>query len=193
MNKDALPTKKNSGVSLIIVILVMAFMLTIGLFLMTITSTGPGVAGNMRLQEQAFNAAEAGFDAAWRYLNSSIGAGGITDFSPLYRTTYNGSPGLDNPDPLNPYYFRKLTDQQLWNDVVAHPDNSNPSISAFYLNFTAQPMPDDSRYSYTCFLINDEAGGMTLDNADSILVCIGRGPRNTYSRLEVVIQIQSHL
>ena len=193
MNKDALCAKKNSGVSLIIVILVMAFMLTIGIFLMTITSTGPGVAGNMRLQEQAFNAAEAGFDSAWRYLNSGIGAGGLNDFSPLYRTTYNGVSGLDNPDPLNPYYFRRLTDQQLWNDVIAHPDNSNPTVSAFYLNFTAQPMPDDSRFSYTCFLINDEAAGMTADHTDSIIVCIGRGPRNTYSRLEVTIQIQTHL
>lgn len=193
MNKDPFCTKKNSGVSLIIVILVMAFMLTIGIFLMTITSTGPGVAGNMRLQEQAFNAAEAGFDAAWRYLNDNLSAGGVVDFSPLYRTTYNGMSGLDNPDPLNPYYFRKLTDQQLWNDVIAHPDNSNPTISAFYFNFTAQPMPDDSRFSYTCFLINDEAAGMTLDQTDSILVCIGKGPRNTYSRLEVVIQIQSHI
>ena len=64
---------KERGVSLIIVILVMAFMLTVGIALVTITSTGPAVAGNIRLQDQAFNAAEAGFDAAWTSIRYTTG------------------------------------------------------------------------------------------------------------------------
>lgn len=169
------------GVSLIIVILVMAFMLTVGIMLVTITSTGPGVAGNMRLQEQAFNVAEAGFDASWKAISDTINAGGISDFSSMYRTTYNDIAGLDDPNPINPNYFRRLTDQQLVDDVMRMTDN--------YI-FASQPMPDDSRFSYTCFLLNDEAGGGTADPMDAILVCIGKGPRNTYSRLEITIQIQ---
>jgi hypothetical protein len=38
-------------------------------------------------------------------------------------------------------------------------------------------------------MINDDVGGVNPDHQDSILVCIGKGPRNTYSRLEVTIQI----
>jgi hypothetical protein len=175
---------KERGVSLIIVILVIAFMLTVGIALVTITSTGPAVAGNLRLQEQAFNSAEAGFDAAWNSINNTLGAGGISDFSALYRTTYNGQPGLDDPNVLGPNYqnyFRRLTDQQLVDDVARHNDN--------YL-FDSQPMPDDVRLSYTAFMVKNEANGETPNPMSAILVCIGKGPRNTYSRLEIVIQIQ---
>jgi hypothetical protein len=176
----------DKGVSLIIIILVMTFMLTVGVALVTITSTGPSVAGNMRLEEQAFNAAEAGFDTAWRYLNDNISNGTLVSFSALYRTTYNGQPGLDNPDPnpgTNPNYlnyFRRLTDQQLFDDVARLTDN--------YI-FASQAMPNDPRLSYTVFVINDDVGGVNPDHQDSLLVCIGKGPRNTYSRLEVTIQI----
>jgi len=176
--------RNERGVSLIIVILVMAFMLTVGIGLVTITSTGPGVAGNMRLQDQAFNAAEAGFDAAWTSISTTIAAGGISDFSTLYRTTYNGQPGLDDADVLSPNYqnyFRRLTDQELVADVARHTDN--------YI-FDSQPMPDDPRFNYTCFLVNDESTRETPDHMDALLICIGKGPRNTYSRLEITIQIQ---
>ncbi len=175
-----------NGVSLIIIILVMAFMLTVGVALVTITGTGPNVAGNIRLEEQAFNAAEAGFDAAWRYLNDNISGGMMVDFSSLYRTTYNSQPGLDNPDPnlgTNPNYlnyFRRLTDQQLYDDVASLTDN--------YI-FVSQAMPGDTRFTYTVFMINNDVGGVNPDHQDCILVCIGKGPRNTYSRLEVTIQI----
>jgi hypothetical protein len=170
----------DKGVSLIIIILVMTFMLTVGVALVTITSTGPSVAGNMRLEEQAFNAAEAGFDTAWRYLNDNISNGTLVSFSALYRTTYNSTAGLDDPTPTNPNYFRRLTDQQLYDDVARLTDN--------YI-FASQAMPNDPRLSYTVFVINDDVGGVNPDHQDSLLVCIGKGPRNTYSRLEVTIQI----
>lgn len=180
MKKIGRDNSEERGVSLIIIILVMVFMLTVGVALVTITGTGPSVAGNMRLEEQAFNAAEAGFDAAWRYLNDNISGGTLVSFSSLYRTTYNSVTGLDDPTPTNPNYFRRLTDQQLYDDVARLTDN--------YI-FASQAMPNDPRLSYTVFVINDDVGGGSPDHQDSILVCIGKGPRNTYSRLEVTIQI----
>ncbi len=175
---------KESGVSLIIVILVMVFMLTVGIALMTITSTGAAVAGNIRVQEQAFNAAEAGFDAAWKSLNDALGGSGLSDFSTLYRTTYNGQPGLDDANVLSPNYanyFRRLTDQQLVADVARHNDN--------YL-FDSEPMPDDPRFTYTCFIVKTTANGETPDPMRAVLVCIGKGPRSSYSRLEILVQMQ---
>jgi hypothetical protein len=181
------PTK---GVGLIIVILVIAFLLAIGLVVITVTSTGPAVAGNIRLQQQAFNAAEAGFDAALRAITDNLGGGAFVDFGGQYRTTYNGQPGIDNPDSnpaTNPNYlnyFRRLTDRELVQDALSHTPKDT------YI-FASQPMPDDSRFSYTVFLIDDEAGGGTADDMDAILVCIGQGPQNTYARLEIEIAIQS--
>jgi hypothetical protein len=172
--------KTEKGVSLIIIILVIAFMLTVGIALVTITGTGPAISGTMRREEQAFNAAEAGFDAAWRFLNDNISGGMVVDFSTLYRTTYNGAAGLDDPTPTNPNYFRRLTDQQLYDDVARMTDN--------YI-FVSQPMPGDARLTYTVFVINNDIGGMSPNHQDSILVCIGKGLRNTYSRLEVTIEI----
>ncbi|MFQ6038086.1 MAG: PilX N-terminal domain-containing pilus assembly protein, partial [Candidatus Aminicenantales bacterium] len=53
------------GSGLIVVILVMAFLVSVGVALITVTGIGSRVTGNVRAQQQAFNAAEAGFDAAW--------------------------------------------------------------------------------------------------------------------------------
>lgn len=49
---------------MMIVILVLAFMLTVGVAVLAVTTSGPKVSASMRYQEEAFNAAEAGFDAA---------------------------------------------------------------------------------------------------------------------------------
>jgi hypothetical protein len=163
------------GMGLIVVILVMAFLLAVGLTVIAVTQTGPEVAGNVRLQQQALEAAEAGFDAAWKELTDQFAGGLSADFSSLYRTTYNGSSGLD--DPMSENYFRRRTDQELVADVKTHPENEI---------YADQAMPGDARFSYTVFLINDETQG-TADPTDCILVSIGRGPRNTYARIEVEI------
>ena len=52
------------GSSLIVVILVIAFMLGVGVAILTITGIAPKVAGSVRDQEEAFNVAEAGFETA---------------------------------------------------------------------------------------------------------------------------------
>ncbi len=184
---DIRATRQERGAGLIVLIMVIAFLLTVGIMLLYITGTGPEVAGNVRLQERAFNAAEAGFDAVWRVLNESILNGTITDFSAQYRTTYNGQPVLDIPptDSLdNPYYFRMLPDEELVADMERDPSN------VLFLN---QPLSNDSSLSYTVFLINDEAGGITPNDRDCLVICIGRAARNTYARIEVMIEIQESI
>jgi len=75
---DYAPHEK--GVGLIVVILVLSFMMSVGLVLITTTSTGPEVAGNIRDQQQAFNAAEAGFDNTWLTIDGYFVEGGWTSF-----------------------------------------------------------------------------------------------------------------
>jgi hypothetical protein len=161
-------------------IIVIAFLLSVGILLMYVTGTGSSVAGNVRAQERAFDAAEAGFDALWQATNASLTGGAMADFASLYRTQFNGQPGLDDPASAN--YFRTRTDDELWTDIVKDPTN------ATYVN---QALPNDSSLSYSVFLINDEAMfGVPTNDMDCLVVCIGRAGRNTYARIEVAIEIQ---
>lgn len=171
---------RERGVALIIVILVTAFLLAIGVGVLSLSSTGPRVSNSIRQQELAFQAAEAGFDAAWRYLNDASEGGAFMDFSGLYRTAYGGAEGLD--DPLDAHYFRKLTDEELWADITSDPTNAI---------FPPTVLPQDATMSYVVFLVNDEPPSAPANHADGILVCIGRGPQNTYKRLEIVLEISS--
>jgi hypothetical protein len=175
---------KERGVGLIILIMVTAFLLAIGVLLVFVTGTGPEVAGNIRAQERAFNAAEAGFDAAWRFLNENIIGGSVMDFSALYRTTYDGQPGLD--DPVSDFYFRKRTDQELVADVIK--SHTIPTDALF----VDEALENDPSLAYTVFIINNEAMfGVTPNDRDCLLVCIGRAGRDTFARIEVQIEIQN--
>ncbi len=171
---------RERGVALIIVIMITAFLLAIGVAVLSLSGTGPKVSNSIRQQELAFQAAEAGFDAAWRYLNDASEGGAFMDFSGLCRTSYGGAEGLD--DPLDVHYFRKLTDEELWTDIT------NDPTSAI---FPPTNLPQDATMSYVVFMVNDEAPGSVPNYADGILVCIGRGPQNTYIRLEIVLEISS--
>jgi hypothetical protein len=175
---------RERGMGLIVVIMIVAFMLAVGMLLLTITGTSPQAADSMRLQGMAFDAAEAGFNAAWVVLNDNFLNRLSTSFSGQYRTNFAGTPGLD--DPTSPSYFRSLTDEQIVADVAADNTAANPAL------FASEPLATDPRCSFTVFLINDEAPGtITADDNDCILVCIGRGPRNTFKRLEIVIEVGS--
>jgi hypothetical protein len=181
MSQDARRNGREQGSGLIVIIMIVAFMLAVGMLLLTVTGLSPKASDSMRLQGLAFDAAEAGFNAAWIVLNDNFLNRVTTSFNGQYRTHFGGSPGLD--DPASPNYFRKLADEQIIADVQADPTNAL---------FDSEPLATDGRCAFTVFLINDEAPGtITADDNDCILVCIGRGPRNTTKRLEIVIEVGS--
>jgi hypothetical protein len=183
MKTKTSPRQKGAG--LVVMIIVIAFMLSVGLLLLFVTGTGSAVAANVRQQGRAFDAAEAGFDATFEQLNNNIILNqSMADFSLLYRTTFNGQPGLDDPtaSPANPNYYMRRTDEELWTDIVKNPAN------AIFVN---QPLATDASMAYTVFLINDEAApGVTLNDRDCDVICLGRAGRDTYARIVVKIEIQ---
>jgi Tfp pilus assembly protein PilX len=184
MSQRARDHGRERGSGLIVIIMIVAFMLAVGMLLLTVTGTSPKAADSMRLQGMAFDAAEAGFNAAWIVLNNNFLNRVTATFNGQYRTNYGGSPGLD--DPTSPNYFRSLTDEQLVADVAADNTAANPAL------YSSEPLASDPRCAFTVFLINDEAPGtIVADDRDCILVCIGRGPRNTFKRLEIVIEVGS--
>ena len=193
------------GSGLIVVILVLAFMLTVGVAVLTVTSSGPKVSATMRYQEEAFNAAEAGFDAARMAIEDLFGSGQWTSFDEHYLTQPTGidiaflNGNLASPNPL---YFRRLTDEQILNLL----DSNHDGICDYpgQVVFFEQPFVYDQqgkldeRYRYTVFLIDDEAGtGQAPDPRDVLMVCIGvvrSGPKLTdrilaTSRLEIELEM----
>jgi hypothetical protein len=181
MNRLTFDHGRERGSGLIVVIMIVAFMLAIGMLLLTVTGASPKASDSMRLQGMAFDAAEAGFNSAWIVLNDAFLNKIYTSFNGHYRTQFGGAEGLD--DPLSPSYFRGLTDAQIVADIAADPTNAI---------FNSEVLATDPRCAFTVFLVNDEAPGtIAADDNDCILVCIGRGPRNTYKRLEIVIEVGS--
>ncbi|MGB9836326.1 MAG: hypothetical protein ACPLRX_06270 [Candidatus Saccharicenans sp.] len=173
--------RKRNGSGMIAVILVLAFMLTVGVAVLTVTSSGPKVSATMRYQEEAFNAAEAGFDAARTAIEENFGNGLWANFENHYLTS---PAGIDIPfigqDPTkpNPLYFRRLTDEQILK--LLDPDRNGLPDNPDQLVFFEQPFvmdqngQEDRRYRYTVFLIDDEAGtGLGSDPSDVLMICIG--------------------
>ena len=191
MRKQKYFPEREKGVALIIVILVLTFLLSIGVTLVTVTGTGPRVSGNMRLYQQAFNAAEAGFDAAWIAIEGNFSAGGWTSFDGHYLKTPTG---IDIPSSTN--YFRKLTDKELIQLLDQNNDGMADSDNVIFFNEKYIPATGgglDARYMYTAFLIDDEAGGALPDPSDALLVCVGivkMGTNITTSRLEIGLATQ---
>jgi hypothetical protein len=183
--------RKDKGVGLIVLIIVMAFLLTVGVLLIFVTGTGPQVAGNVRLQDQAFNAAEAGFDDAWVAVEDFFVAAGWTSFDTHYLTI---PAGIDLP--VDPGYFRRLTDEELLNALDQDGDGNADDMNVIFYKVPYVLSPSggfDPRYTYTAFLVDDEAGNVTSDPSDALLVCIGavqQGNFLTTSRLEIELAIQ---
>jgi hypothetical protein len=183
--------KKIKGSALVVVLLVLAFLQIVGIVLITVTSTGPKVAENVRAQQQASNAAEAGFDAVWAGIEELVSMGTWVNFDGHYLVEPTG---IDDPQSTN--YFRKLTDGEILN--LIDPDGDNlPNLNSVYCyrqSFIQKADGSaDTRYSFTAFLIDDEAGAATLDPEDAILVCIGTvgsGASMTTTRIEVELAIQ---
>ena len=173
------PRERGSG--LIVVIMIVAFMLAVGMLLLTVTGVSPRASDSLRLQGMAFDAAEAGFDSSWAVINEAFISHAWESFAGQYRTTFDGAEGLD--DPSSPIYFRKLTDAQIVADIEADPTGAL---------FVSQVVTSDPRCAFTVFLVPDEAPNtIPVDDRDCLMVCIGRGPRNTYKRLEIVLEAGS--
>lgn len=195
---------KKRGISLIIVIMVMAFLFSVGLLLLSITGTGPRIAGNVRFYQEAFNAAEAGFDASWALLNELFISGDWPSFANHY---IEGAEDLQTPSfggecnstNNNPYYYRSLTDEEILKELDNDNDGKPNYNNLLFFNYPwleAGQGRSDLEYSYTCFLINDEAGGTVEDPSDARLVCIGvvkaKNKILATSRIEVLIAFEGH-
>ncbi len=183
------------GSTLIVVILVIAFMLAVGIAVLTVTSTGPKISGNVRDQEEAFNAAEAGFDASRKAIEDLIMSGTWVSFSDH---SLDQPVGIDIPfiaGAVNPLYFRRNTDEEVLAMIEPYKADINQVLfyDQPYVKDTAGA--DDLRYTYSAFLIDDEAGGGTPDPNDILLVCIGvmrSGSRVlATARLEIVLAMQA--
>lgn len=191
-NKKKRDSGREKGAGLIVVILVMAFLVTVGIALITVTGTGSRVAGNVRAQQEAFNAAEAGFDAAWIAVEDF--------FLEEAWTTFEGNTLVDPTGidlPLDDDYFRKLTDQQVLDLLDANGDGTPDYDNIIFFKQEYIPLSGggtDPRYTYTVFLIDDEAGGIT-DPLDALLVCIGTagtGSSMSTSRIEAVLAVEQY-
>ncbi|MGA2532290.1 MAG: pilus assembly PilX N-terminal domain-containing protein [Candidatus Aminicenantales bacterium] len=177
------------GSTLIVVILVIAFMLAVGVAILTVSGTAPKVSGSVRDQEEAFNTAEAGFEAARFLIEGNFFDGLWTN---LPDNCFRTPAGIDLPHDAN--YFQKKTDSDIL-ALVPIPTANNGVL------FKDQPFTktrtgtDDLSRTYTVFLIDDEAGSPMADPSDALLVCIGvirSGNRIlSTSRLEILIGIQT--
>jgi hypothetical protein len=189
--EDKLPASKHEkGMALVIVVIVLAFLQVIGLVLLQVTGTGPKVAANIRTQQQALNAAEAGFDVAWTTIEEYFGILEWAHFDGHYVIQPSG---IDDPQSDN--YFRRLSDIELLNLIDADWDGTADLENVIFCRQTyvqTEGSPDN-RYRYTAFLIDDEAGGGISDPADAILVCIGSveiGNTITTTRLEIELVLE---
>ncbi len=193
---------KKRGISLIIVIMVMAFLFSVGLLLLSITGTGPRIAGNVRFYQEAFNAAEAGFDASWALMNELFISGDWISFAGHYLEGAKDlhTPFLDgNPNTPNPDCYRRLTDEEILTELDNNNDGTPDYNNLLFFHYPWLPTGEsrsDLEYSYTSFLINDEAGGTVEDPNDARLVCIGvvRAGNKILatSRIEVLIAFEGH-
>ena len=187
--------KGERGSGLFIVILLVAGLAALGVSLLTLTSMGPKMSGGLRSQEEAFNAAEAGFNAAQSQIKAYFSGGTWASFEGHYLTqpTNIGLPFISGA--VNPSYFRRMTDEEIL--LALDPGKDGTADYAPLLSFqqtfaTIETGAADTRLVYTAFLINDEAAGGTPDHGDVLLVVIGvvrSGTRILAStRLEIVLQ-----
>ncbi len=197
INSQSPASKREKGMALVIVVIVLAFLQVVGLVLIQVTGTGPKVAGNIRTQQQAYNAAEAGFDVAWTEIEEYFSIGDWAHFTGHYLIE---PAGIDVPQSDG--YFRRLTDVELLN-LIDPDQDGNPDVSTvIFCRKAFIPARDekfeaedgtDTRYRYTVFLIDDEAGGGISDPNDAILVCIGSveiGGNISTSRLEMELVLE---
>lgn len=169
--------RREAGAGLIVVILIIAFLVAIGIPLLTLTGAGPKISGSFRLHDEAFNAAEAGFDAARKWIESQFTTGQWVNFTGHYLTQPTGIDiPLDAGGNPNSAYFRRKTDQELLLSFDTNGDGTAEVANLIYFQRTFAldgQGNTDPRFAYTVFLINNKAGAGATDPADALLVAIG--------------------
>lgn len=195
--RKAQARNRERGSGLFIVILIAAGMAALGFTLLSLTTMGPKISGGLRSQEEAFNAAEAGFNAARVAIEDLFSFGTWTSFAGHYLTQPSnlGLPFiLEAP---NPGYFRRLTDEELLLAFDPGKDGTADYSPFIYFQQTFaldETSATDLRLTYTAFLIDDEAGGGIADPSDALLVVIGVVRAGTRilstSRLEIGLAFQ---
>ncbi|HVP89758.1 MAG TPA: PilX N-terminal domain-containing pilus assembly protein [Terriglobales bacterium] len=175
------------GSSLIVVIIVMAFMLAVGVAILAVTGIAPKVSGSVRDQEEAFNSAEAGFDAARLLIEHSLLDG---TWANLQDNCCRTPAGIDLP--LDANYYRRQSDAALSETLTLGTTGVLYKDQPFLKTVDGH---DDTTRTYTVFIIDDEAGGGVVDPTDVMLVCIGvvrSGSRIlATSRLEVLLGLET--
>lgn len=185
---------RERGAGLFIVILIVAGLAALGMTLLTLTSMGPKMSGGLRSQEEAFNAAEAGFNAAQAVIKQYFGDGSWLNFE---GHTLTQPSNIDRPligTNINPNYFRRVPDEEILLALDPGKDGVPDYGPLLFFNQTfaaTETGATDPRLSYTAFLINDEAAGGAADPNDVLLVVIGvvrSGSRIlATTRLEIVL------
>jgi len=190
---------RERGSGLIIVIVIVAGLAAIGMALLTLTSMGPKMSGGLRSHEEAFNAAEAGFNAAGAVIKGYFGSGAWLNFAGHYLTQPSNIDLAFIGTNVNPNYFRRVPDEELLLALYTAKDGTPDFGPLLFFNqtfATTESGSTDVRLSYTAFLINDEAIGGAADPNDALMVVIGvvRSGTGTSarivatSRLEIVLQ-----
>ena len=190
--------KHERGVGLFIVIIIAAGLAAIGITLVSLTSMGPKIAGGMRSQEEAFNAAEAGFEAARAAIENNLSLGTWPNFVGRYLVQPTG---IDVPlisGAANAAYFRRQTDQELLASFDTNGDGTPEVANLLFFNQTFalnELGQTDTRLTATAFLINKQAGGGGNDPNTALLVVIGAVRAGTRilatARLEIELSCQS--
>jgi hypothetical protein len=190
--------KHERGAGLFIVIIISAGLAAIGITLIALTSMGPKLSGGLRSQEEAFNAAEAGFEAARSAIENNLSVGAWPNFAGRYLVQPTG---IDLPfisAVANPAYFRRQTDAELLASFDTNGDGTPDVANLLFFNQTFalnELGQTDTRLVATAFLINKQAGGGGNDANTALLVVIGAVRAGTRilatARLEIELSCQS--
>ncbi|MHB8054274.1 MAG: pilus assembly PilX family protein [Candidatus Aminicenantales bacterium] len=187
--------KRERGAGLFIIILLVAGLAALGISLLTLTSMGPKMSGGLRSQEEAFNAAEAGFGAAHSLIKGYFSGGTWSSFEGHYLTQPSNIALPFVSGAINNSYFRRMTDEDILLALDPGKDGTADYAPILFFNqtfATNESGATDMRLSYTAFLINDEAAGGADDPGDVLLVVIGAVKSGTRilasTRLEIVLQ-----
>ena len=178
---------RERGASLIVVIIIIAFMLAVGVAILTVSGVSSRVSGSVREQEEAFDSAEAGFEAARMAIEQSLLNGAWANLGDNCLTT---PAGIDLPNDAA--YYRRRADLDLVQTLAEGTPGVLFKDHAFLKTAAGN---DDMTRTFTVFLIEDDAGAAVPALSDVMMVCIGvvrAGSRVlATSRIEVLIGLDT--